>query len=91
MTAPARGAYVIDITGPPDGLAPEITGPATAHIDGISVFALPDGSGTRLTFLLSPGDIDAADIRVVLRDGDTSDAPVWLHRWTRARDGGGLN
>ncbi|KPQ16766.1 MAG: periplasmic glucans biosynthesis protein MdoG [Rhodobacteraceae bacterium HLUCCO18] len=85
---PGARRYVIDITGPPDGLAPEITGPAAAHIDGISVFALPDGSGTRLTFLLSPGDIDAADIRVVLRDGDTSDAPVWLHRWTRARDGG---
>jgi periplasmic glucans biosynthesis protein len=86
---PGARRYVIDITGPPDGLAPEITGPATARIDGISVFALPGGGGTRLTFLLSPGEIDGADIRLGLRDGDSaSPAPVWLHRWTRARDGG---
>jgi len=85
---PGTRRYVVDLSGPPIGLAPEITGPSTVRIDGASIFALPDGSGTRLTFLLTPGEVDAADIRVVLRNGDSTDAPVWLHRWTRARDGG---
>jgi glucans biosynthesis protein len=85
---PGARRYVIDVTGPPEGLAPEISGPAMARIDGASVFALPHGRGTRLTFLLVPGEIDVADLRVVLRDGSQPDAPVWLHRWTRARDGG---
>ena len=86
---PGARRYVIDFAGPPDGLTPEITSPPMVRIDGISLFALPAGRGTRLTFLLEPGKLDAADIRVALRDGaDAPAAPVWLHRWTRARDGG---
>jgi glucans biosynthesis protein len=85
---PGTRRYVIDVTGEPDGLLPEITGPEAVEIDGVSAFALP-GGGTRLTFLLAPGDTDAADLRVVLRDDGSAEAPpVWLHRWTRARDGG---
>jgi glucans biosynthesis protein len=85
---PGARRYVIDLTGPPEGLRPEIAGPGGVEIEGASVFARPDGD-TRLTFLLLPGDAASADIRVALRDA-TGDRPplVWLHRWTRARDGG---
>ncbi len=86
---PGARRYVVDVTGGPDGLRPEITAPATVAIEGVSVFALPDGRGTRLTFVLLPGEgIDAADIRVALHDGQSSAPSVWVHRWTRARDGG---
>ncbi len=81
---PGTRRYVIDIAGDAVGLAPEVTGPDTVEISGISLFPLPEGGGSRLTFLLTPGDIDAAELRV----GLSGRAPVWLHRWTRARDGG---
>jgi len=85
---PGTRRYVIDLTGSPEGLDPEITGPDSVEIDGVSAFALP-GCGTRLTFLVRPRDVETADIRVVLRDSaGAPSAPVWLHRWTRARDGG---
>ena len=86
---PGARRYVVDVSGSPDGLTPEITVPATVAVEGVSVFALPDGGGTRLTFLLLPAEeIDAADIRVALHDGRAHAASVWVHRWTRARDGG---
>lgn len=86
---PGARRYVIDVTGPPDGLSAEIAGPASVQIDGTSLFPLPGDGGTRLTFLLLPGEVDAADIRLDLREADGSPAaPVWIHRWTRARDGG---
>lgn len=85
---PGARRYVIDVSGPPAGLRPDITGPETVDIDGISLFALPSGD-TRLTFLLRPGELASADIRVTLTGaGDTRPPLVWLHRWTRARDGG---
>jgi len=85
---PGARRYVIDVTGPPAGLSPEISGPPSVTIEGVSVFARP-GDQTRLTFLLTPGNADVADLRVVLRDGSAATPPpVWLHRWTRARDGG---
>jgi glucans biosynthesis protein len=52
----------------------------------MSLFALPDGN-TRLTFLLLPGDEVSADLRVAMQ-GNGGGPLVWLHRWTRARDGG---
>lgn len=86
---PGARRYVIDISGSPQGVMPEITGPAAVDVEGTSVFGLPGGDGTRLTFLLVPRDIDAADIRIVLRDENSTVSPsIWVHRWTRARDGG---
>lgn len=86
---PGTRRYVIDFAGDADGLSPEITAQGAAEIAGIGLFALPGGRGTRVTFLLTPGAIDAVDLRLVLRDADgAAHAPVWLHRWTRARDGG---
>jgi glucans biosynthesis protein len=86
---PGTRRYVIDVTGAPDGLMPEISGPAGVEVDGISVFPLPQRQATRLTFLIEPGDSDVADLRVVFATVTKPGAPqVWLHRWTRARDGG---
>ena len=43
----------------------------------------------RVSFLLTPGPAPAAELRLVLRDPQGRAAsPVWLHRWTPARDGG---
>ncbi|RYH07955.1 glucan biosynthesis protein [Tropicimonas sp. IMCC6043] len=86
---PGTLRYVIDIAGSPAGLSPEITASGLVEITGVSLVPLPDGGGTRLTFLLAPGDIESADIRVSFGSTDGRDAmPVWIHRWTRARDGG---
>ncbi|MFP4328486.1 MAG: glucan biosynthesis protein [Paracoccaceae bacterium] len=86
---PGSRRYVIDFAGDAAGLRPEITAPPEAELSGVSLFPLPQRGGARLTFLLTPGRLDAADLRVVLRDeAGAAAAPVWLHRWTRARDGG---
>ena len=68
------------------GRQAEITASGGATIPGSGLFALPGGAGTRVTFLLTPGDADTSDLRLSLAGADG--APVWLHRWTRARDGG---
>ncbi len=86
---PGTRRYVIDITGEAAGRVPEITAQGPAEISGVSLFDLPDQGGTRVTFLVTPENTDAVDLRLVVRNQPTgqSDA-VWLHRWTRARDGG---
>ncbi|MEM9427469.1 MAG: glucan biosynthesis protein, partial [Pseudomonadota bacterium] len=84
---PGKRRYVIDVTGDADGRSADITADGSAEIDGVSLFALPDGSGTRVTFLLAPGESDAVELRLAV-GGGTSPPLVWLHRWTRARDGG---
>ncbi len=87
---PGHRRYVLDVAGPPDGLAPDLSVAGDgAVVSGLSLHALPGGSATRVTFLLAPGDGAAAELRLVLRDGAGRPAtPVWLHRWTRPRDGG---
>lgn len=86
---PGTRRYVIDFASDPAGLTPDVTTTGDAEISGASLFALPDGRGTRVTFLLTPNSTDSAELRLTLRDaaGGVSH-PVWLHRWTRARDGG---
>ncbi len=88
---PGTRRYVVDFDAPPDGLALDLSasGPDPEVLSGSSMFALPDGRGTRVTFLLTPGDADAVELRAVLRDlNGVPASPVWLHRWTRMRDGG---
>lgn len=92
---PGHRRYVIDFAGAPEGLVPDlsVTGPARGEdgpaLAGLSLHPLPERSATRATFLLAPGAAGAAEVRLVLRDGAGRPAtPVWLHRWTRARDGG---
>ncbi|WP_412509430.1 glucan biosynthesis protein, partial [Roseovarius sp. SYSU LYC5161] len=90
---PGTRRFVIDLTGPTDGLTPDIRADKGAdkgaRIGGTGFFPLPDGSGARVTFLMTPGDADAVELRMVLRDAaGRAASPVWLHRWSRARDGG---
>ena len=87
---PGTLRYVIDFAGDPEGMRPEIalSGPG-AEVSGESLFPLPVPGRFRTTFLLTPGEAEAAELRLQLRDRDGRPAsPVWLHRWTRARDGG---
>lgn len=86
---PGTRRFVIDLAGDAQGLSPDISANGPARIGGIGVFALPEGLGTRVTFLLTPKDSRAIDLRMVMRDPAGQPAsPVWLHRWTPARDGG---
>lgn len=85
---PGTRRFVIDFAGAAEGLLPDLSATA-GTADGISQFPLPGGRGTRVTFLLTPGAADRIDLRLVLRTATGAAAsPVWLYRWTRARDGG---
>ena len=85
---PGTRRFVIDFAGDGAGLEPDLTATA-GEVSGASLFPLPEGRGTRVTFLLTPGTADSVDLRLVLRDaGGVAASPVWLYRWTRARDGG---
>lgn len=89
---PGARRFIVDFETPPEGLSPDISVFGTEDVEalfGASLFALPDGRGTRVTFLLRPGESEALELRLVLRDDAGAEAsPVWLHRWTRKRDGG---
>ena len=87
---PGTRRYVVDFEGTATDLAPDISVMGDGgEIVGAALFPLPEGRGTRVTFLMTPGEVDALELRLVLRDGTGAEAsPVWLHRWTRARDGG---
>lgn len=86
---PGTRRYVVDFQGDPTGLQPEVSATGSAEVSGTSLFALPEGRGMRVTFLLTPGGADSTELRLTLRDANGGVAhPVWLHRWTRARDGG---
>jgi glucans biosynthesis protein len=84
---PGTRRFVVDFAGNEAGLWPDLSA-TDGEISGESLFILPDDRGTRMTFLLTPGDVDTIDLRLVLRDNTGAAAsPVWLYRWTRARDG----
>jgi glucans biosynthesis protein len=86
---PSHRRFVVDVATDVKGAVPLVSASEGAEVLGVSSFALPDGSATRVTFLFAPGARDAAEIRLSLRAADdTPLSPVWLHRWTRARDGG---
>lgn len=88
---PGTRRFVVDFAGTIDGLTPDLSASGSDNevLSGTSFFTLPDGRGTRVTFLVTPGDAEALELRLVLRDGSGVPAsPVWLHRWTRMRDGG---
>ncbi|MEO1026515.1 MAG: glucan biosynthesis protein [Pseudomonadota bacterium] len=88
---PTKRRFVIDFDTKSDGLVADlsVSGPDQSVLSGLAVFDLPDDRGTRATFLLEPGDAPAHELRFVLRDEKGApQSPVWLHRWTRKRDGG---
>ena len=86
---PGTRRFVVDFAGAGAALVPDLAASGGAELSRAALFPLPDGRGTRVTFLLTPGAQASVDLRLVLRD-DTGAAasPVWLYRWTRARDGG---
>jgi glucans biosynthesis protein len=85
---PGTRRFVVDFAGEAPEARLDLSSDA-GEIAGASVFSLPGGRGTRVTFLLTPGAAQAADLRLVLRDASGAPlTPVWLYRWTRARDGG---
>ena len=86
---PGTRRFVVDFAGHHPGLTPDLSASGDVTLSGPSMFPLPDGQGTRVTFLLSPGMRDSVELRLLLRDGNGAAAsPVWLYRWTQARDGG---
>ncbi|MFP7673816.1 glucan biosynthesis protein G [Marivita sp. S0852] len=88
---PGSRRFVIDFASAPNGLTPDlsVTGAPSDTVFGLGFFALPDQRGSRVTFLLAPGDVSVLELRLVLRDASgQAQSPVWLHRWTRKRDGG---
>lgn len=85
---PGHRRFVVDVATVAEDAQPVISASDGAEVLGVSAFPLPDASATRVTFLFAPGDLDVAEIRLSLRGADeTPLSPVWLHRWTRARDG----
>ena len=86
---PGTRRYVVDVAGDATGLQPELSATGDAETSGLAVFALPEGRGTRVTFLLTPGAAEAVELRLSIPDAtNRSTRTTWLHRWTRARDGG---
>ena len=86
---PGARRFVVDFEGPRDDLVPDLSVSGGAAVSGASFFPLPDGRGSRVTFLLRPGDSSSAELRLLLRnEAGVAASPVWLYRWTRARDGG---
>ena len=86
---PGYRRFVIDVATPAQETMLVASASDGAEVTGASTFPLPGQDATRMTFLFSPGDLEAAEIRVSLRGADgTPRSPVWLHRWTPARDGG---
>lgn len=86
---PGTRRFVVDFAGDARGLSPDLSASGDADLSGLSLFPLPEGRGTRVTFLLTPGADQAVELRLVLRDAaGRAESPVWLHRWTPARDGG---
>ncbi len=76
----------------PAALRLDIDADPGAKIDGQALYVLTPERGTlRASFVLTPDDgVDLAELRLRLRRRDSGAlvAPVWLFRWTRARDGG---
>ncbi len=85
---PGARRFVVDFAGDAAGLVPDLAA-GGAELSGLALVPLPEGRGTRVTFVMAPGAAEAAEVRLVLRDAaGRAESPVWLHRWTRARDGG---
>ncbi len=62
-----------------------------ARIEGAALYPLPESGEIRASFTLVPeAGAQGAELRLRLRRADTGAlvAPVWMYRWTPARDGG---
>ena len=84
--APVHGAAVPDA----EALALDFNAPEGAWIEGVALYPL-DATMLRASFVLVPEEAtEIAELRLRLRQRDSGAlaAPVWMFRWTRARDGG---
>ncbi|PIL21442.1 hypothetical protein P775_04590 [Puniceibacterium antarcticum] len=90
--------FVVDFENLPKDAWPELKATDGAELSEPVLLALPAGAyasndaaakPTRVAFRLRPGKVEQVDLRLVMRNAENvALAPVWLHRWTRARDGG---
>ncbi|MEM6609827.1 MAG: glucan biosynthesis protein [Pseudomonadota bacterium] len=88
---PGVRRFVVDFDTHAEDLVPDlsVSGSDQEVLSGLSVFQLPEGRGTRATFLLTPGNAEVCEIRFALRSANgIPQSPIWMHRWTRKRDGG---
>lgn len=74
---PGVRRFVVDVGTHVPGAAPVLSASAGATLSGASAFPLSDDLGTRVTFLLDPGALDATEVRLSLRapDGTPSVRP----------------
>lgn len=92
--APGVLQYVVDFDAAgEDGraglgdLRPEVLASA-GEVSGVSAYRLAPRGHLRVGFRFAPGDAPVSELRLLLRDaGGAARSPVWLHRWTPARDG----
>ncbi len=91
--------FVVDFEGLPENVWPELAATDGAQASDPVLLPLPAGereaagkhapTRLRVAFKLRPGNADRSDLRLVMRGPQSQAlAPVWIHRWTRARDGG---
>ncbi|RBI83728.1 glucan biosynthesis protein G [Rhodosalinus halophilus] len=87
---PGARQFVVDFATRDATLTPDLSVDGEGvRAEGLAAYALPGGHGLRVGFQLLPGKAERAELRLVLRDRTGRAAsPVWLWRWTRARDGG---
>jgi glucans biosynthesis protein len=86
---PGYRRYVIDVATQAEDATSDLSVSEGGETTGVSIFKLPDQGVMRITFLFSPGDQQTCEIRLSLRAADGSPlSPVWLRRWTPARDKG---
>jgi Periplasmic glucans biosynthesis protein len=86
---PGQLQYVVDFALPEGVEAMPDLSVSGAEALGLSAYRLAPRGHLRTGFRLAPGAAEAAEVRLVLRDAAGRPlSDVWLHRWTRARDGG---
>ena len=51
-------------------------------LQNVVALAAPELGGWRISFELLPEGADTVELRLVLRNGDTSLSETWLYRWT---------
>jgi glucans biosynthesis protein len=80
--------YVVDFdVADPGTLRPDLSAQG-AETDGLSAYPVPQTGHLRVGFQMAPGDAEAVELRLLLRDPmGAARSEVWLHRWTPARDG----
>ncbi|MGY6634833.1 MAG: glucan biosynthesis protein [Alkalilacustris sp.] len=89
---PEALTFLVDFDAVPEGARPDLQ-IAGAEAYGLAMFPVPearDGAGvTRVSFHLTPGAAEVAELRLTLRDAaGRALSDTWLYRWTRARGGG---